>query len=76
MQRTRAGLGWRRHLLTLFPVLCDCVCIAELDLRELLRDLLHQAAGEMGLEKHRAVRKQSAAVREAVAEIVASVKAT
>ena len=70
---SEGGLGWRRHLLTLFPVLCDCVCIAELELRELLRDLLHQAAGEMGLEKHRP-RKQSAAVREAVEDIVAHAK--
>ena len=70
-----SAVGWRRHVLTLFPVLCDCVCVAELELRELLRDLLHQAAGEMGLEKHRSARKQSAAVREAVEEIVASAKA-
>ena len=68
--------GWRRHTLTLFPALCDCVCVAELELRELLRDLLHQAAGEMGLEKHRAARKQSAAVREAVEDIVNHAKAT
>ena len=67
--------GWRRHTLTLFPALCDCVCVAELELRELLRDLLHQAAGEMGLEKHRAARKQSAAVREAVEDIVSHAKA-
>ena len=70
------AVGWRRPVLTLFPVLCDCVCVAELELRELLRDLLHQAAGEMGLEKHRPARKQSAAVREAVADIVAHAKAT
>ena len=74
-QLAEGGVGWRRHVLTLFPVLCDCVCIAELELRELLRDLLHQAAGEMGLEKHRPARKQSAAVREAVADIVAHARA-
>ena len=68
------GGGWRGHLLALYPALCDCVCCDELELRELLRDLLHAAGSELGLERQsrQQMRKQSAAVQEAVKEIVAS----
>jgi len=42
--------GRKRHLLTLFPLLCDCITTREATLKELLKDLFHEAAKELGLE--------------------------
>ena len=60
------GVGWRGHLLVMFPALCDCVCVGEQDLRELLSGVLHAVSTELGLERGRRVgRKVSAAQHEA-----------
>ena len=61
------GVGWHGHLLALYPVLVDCVCVVEQELRELLREVLHTVGVDMGLEKTQrtAVRKHSAALQEA-----------
>ena len=49
--REEGGVRWRGHLLAMFPTLCDCVCVAEQDLRELLSGVLHQVANELGLQQ-------------------------
>lgn len=39
----------KSHLLTLFPLLCDCITLPDVDLRELLRDVFYQASVELHL---------------------------
>jgi hypothetical protein len=42
--------GNKRHLLKLFPLLCDCITTKEASLKDLLKDLLHETAKQIGLE--------------------------
>jgi len=42
--------GKKRHLLKLFPLLCDCITTREEKVKELLRMIFHTAAREIGLE--------------------------
>eukprot|EP01094_Clydonella_sp_ATCC50884_P002042 TRINITY_DN11567_c0_g1_i1.p1 TRINITY_DN11567_c0_g1~~TRINITY_DN11567_c0_g1_i1.p1 ORF type:complete len:473 (-),score=110.19 TRINITY_DN11567_c0_g1_i1:63-1307(-) len=40
----------KRHLLMLFPLLCDCITTREDGFKQLLRDIFHMVAKEMDLE--------------------------
>eukprot|EP01114_Cavostelium_apophysatum_P016981 TRINITY_DN4944_c0_g1_i2.p1 TRINITY_DN4944_c0_g1~~TRINITY_DN4944_c0_g1_i2.p1 ORF type:complete len:1482 (+),score=384.90 TRINITY_DN4944_c0_g1_i2:202-4647(+) len=40
----------KRHLLKLFPLLCDCITTKENEIKELLKEIFHTAAREIGLE--------------------------
>jgi len=42
--------GKKRHLLVLFPLLCDCIMTKEVEIKELLKEIFHAAAKEIGLE--------------------------
>eukprot|EP01117_Protostelium_nocturnum_P011498 TRINITY_DN4169_c0_g3_i3.p1 TRINITY_DN4169_c0_g3~~TRINITY_DN4169_c0_g3_i3.p1 ORF type:complete len:1577 (+),score=290.08 TRINITY_DN4169_c0_g3_i3:487-5217(+) len=42
--------GRKRHLLLLFPLLCDCITIRETEMKESLKKIFHAAAKELGLE--------------------------
>lgn len=42
--------GKKRHLLQLFPLLCDCITTKENSLKEILKDLFHETAKAIGLE--------------------------
>lgn len=42
--------GKKRHLLKLFPVLCDCITTKESEVKELLKDLFHEVGRELSLE--------------------------
>jgi len=42
--------GRKRHLLKLFPLLCDCITTKEAEVKELLKDVFHEAAKELGIE--------------------------
>jgi len=44
------AVGKKRHILNLFPLLCDCITTKENDIKQLLRDVFHSAAKELGLE--------------------------
>jgi len=52
------SIGWRRHLIHMFPVLCDCITINERDLRDLLREVLSAAASELGLKSTLQINQQ------------------
>jgi hypothetical protein len=42
--------GKKRHLLKLFPLLCDCITTKEPEIKELLKEIFHTSAKEIGLE--------------------------
>ena len=42
--------GKKRHLLKLFPLLCDCITTKENEVKELLKEVFHEAGKEIGLE--------------------------
>jgi len=42
--------GKKRHLLKLFPLLCDCITTKEPEVKELLKEIFHEVAKETGLE--------------------------
>jgi len=42
--------GKKRHLLKLFPLLCDCITTRENEMKEQLKEIFHEAAKELGLE--------------------------
>ena len=40
----------KRHLLFVFPLLCDCITTKEDSIKEMLKEIFHLAAREVGLE--------------------------
>eukprot|EP01119_Soliformovum_irregulare_P017651 TRINITY_DN5270_c0_g2_i3.p1 TRINITY_DN5270_c0_g2~~TRINITY_DN5270_c0_g2_i3.p1 ORF type:complete len:1456 (-),score=501.24 TRINITY_DN5270_c0_g2_i3:3-4370(-) len=42
--------GKKRHLLKLFPLLCDCITTKEMAIKPILQELFHAAGREIGLE--------------------------
>jgi len=42
--------GNRRHLLHLFPLLCDCITTKETEIKELLKEIFQTSGKEIGLE--------------------------
>jgi hypothetical protein len=42
--------GTKRHLLHLFPLLCDCITTREESIKERLKAIFHEMAKAMGLE--------------------------
>jgi hypothetical protein len=44
------GSSKKRHLLYLFPLLCECITTKELTVKPLLKAIFHATATEVGLE--------------------------
>lgn len=44
------AVGKKRHLLKLFPLLCDCITTRESEIKPLLQEIFHQVAKELCLE--------------------------
>jgi len=47
---SNVATGKKRHILKLFPLLCDCITTRENEIKQLLREIFHTAAKELGLE--------------------------
>ena len=42
--------GKKRHLMVLFPLLCDCITTKDTVVKDTLKDLFHETAKALGLE--------------------------